>query len=195
MIRQGMLLALAAGASGCLSLKPQPDPARFYVLSATVPEPESRTPGSVVGVGPVTLPGYLRHAQLITRYNDHKMSLAESSRWAEPLEPMVGRVLRDDLASALGSERGVEYPWSRSVAPAPVVEVEFEQFERDSIGTAHLDARWRVRQGSVLQSGHTRLTEPAVTASNDDAVAAMSRALGRLASEIAGVARGLAKVE
>ena len=95
MIRQGMLLVLVAGAAGCLSLKPQPDPARFYVLSATVAEPEARQPGSLVGVGPVTLPGYLRHSQILTRYDDHKMSLAESSRWAEPLEPMVARVLRD----------------------------------------------------------------------------------------------------
>lgn len=192
MIRQGMLLALAAGATGCLSLKPQPDPARFYVLSATVPEPEARSPGSLVGVGPVTLPGYLRHNQLVTRYNEHKMSLAEASRWAEPLEPMVGRVLRDDLAAALGAERSIEYPWPRSLAPSPVVEVEFQQFERDSAGTAHLDARWRVRKGDLLRVGHTALTEPSSSASHDDAVAAMSRALGRLASDIAGAATGLA---
>ena len=195
MIRQGMLLALAAGATGCLSLKPQPDPARFYVLSATVPEPESRTPGSLVGVGPVTLPGYLHHNQLLTRYNDHKMSLAEASRWAEPLEPMATRVLREDLVAALGAERGVEYPWARTLAPSPIVEVDFEQFERDSAGTALLDARWRVRQNDLMRAGRTKLSEPAASASNDDAVAAMSRALGRLAAEIAEAARGLASAK
>ena len=195
MIRQGMLLVLVAGAAGCLSLKPQPDPARFYVLSATVAEPEARQPGSLVGVGPVTLPGYLRHSQILTRYDDHKMSLAESSRWAEPLEPMVARVLRDDLAAALGAERGLEYPWSRSFSPSPVVEVDFESFERDSTGTARLDARWRVRNGAIMRAGRTRLTEPSTSASNEDAVAALSRVLGRLAQEIATAARELAKAE
>jgi uncharacterized lipoprotein YmbA len=195
MIRQVMLLALAAGAAGCLSLKPQPDPARFYVLSATVAEPAARQPGSLVGVGPVTLPGYLRHSQILTRYDEHKMSLAEASRWAEPLEPMVARVLRDDLAAALGAERGLEYPWSRSLAPSPVVEVDFESFERDSVGTARLDARWRVRNGTILRTGRTRLTEPSTSATNEDAVAALSRALGRLAQEIAAAAQELAKAE
>lgn len=195
MIRQGMLLALAAGAAGCLSLKPQPDPARFYVLSATVEEPAARAPGSLLGVGPVTLPGYLRHSQILTRYDEHKMSLAEASRWAEPLEPMVARVLRDDLAAALGAERGLDYPWSRNLAPSPVVEVDFESFERDSVGTARLDARWRVRNGTIMRAGRTRLTEPSISGTNEDAVAALSRALGRLAREIATAAQELAKAE
>ncbi|HEX5818810.1 MAG TPA: PqiC family protein, partial [Gemmatimonadales bacterium] len=152
-------------------------------------------PGSIVGVGPVTLPGYLRHSQILTRYDEHKMSLAESSRWAEPLEPMVARVLRDDLAAALGAERGLEYPWSRNLAPSPVVEVDFESFERDSAGTARLDARWRVRNGTIMRAGRTRLTEPSASASNEDAVAALSRVLGRLAQEIATAARELARAE
>jgi uncharacterized lipoprotein YmbA len=192
MIRHGMLLGLALGAAGCLSLKPQPDPARFYVLSATVPEPASRQPGLVVGVGPVTLPDYLDRSQLVTRYGDHRLGLAEASRWAEPLEPMVARVLRDDLVAALGAERGLDHPWARTLAPAPVIEVDVERFERDSAGTARLDARWRVRHGDRSRVGRAQLTEPSATPGSDDAVAALSRVLGRLAQDIAAAARELA---
>jgi uncharacterized lipoprotein YmbA len=195
MIRHGMLLALALGAAGCLSLKPQPDPARFYVLSATVPEPAARQPGLVVGVGPITLPDYLDRSQLVTRYGDHRLGLAEASRWAEPLEPMVARVLRDDVVAALGAERGIDYPWARTFAPAPVVEVDFEHFERDSAGTALLDARWRVRHGASVRVGRSQLSEPSASTSSEDAVAAMSRVLGRLAGEIATAARDLARAE
>jgi len=195
MIRHGMLLALALGAAGCLSLKPQPDPARFYVLSATVPEPAARQPGLVVGVGPITLPDYLDRSQLVTRYGDHRLGLAEASRWAEPLEPMVARVLRDDVVAALGAERGIDYPWARTFAPAPVVEVDFEHFERDSAGTALLDARWRVRHGASVRVGRSQLAEPSASTSSEDAVAAMSRVLGRLAGEIATAARDLARAE
>jgi len=195
MIRHGMLLALALGAAGCLSLKPQPDPARFYVLAATVPEPATRQQGMIVGVGPVALPDYLERSQIVTRYGDHRLGLAEASRWAEPLEPMVARVLRDDLVAALGAERGIDYPWARTVAPAPVIEVDFEHFERDSAGTALLDARWRVRNGAGVRVGRSRLSEPSATMSSEDAVAALSRALGRLAGEIAAAARDLARAE
>jgi hypothetical protein len=195
MIRHGMLLALALSAAGCLSLKPQPDPARFYVLSATVPEPAARQPGAIVGVGPVTLPDYLERSQLVTRYGDHRLSLAEASRWAEPLEPMVARVLRDDLAAALGAERGIDYPWARSLTPTPVIEVDFEHFERDSLGTALLDARWRIRHGTIMRTGRSRLSEPSASLSSEDAVAAMSRVLGRLAGDIATAARDLARAE
>jgi hypothetical protein len=195
MIRHGMLVALAVGAAGCLSLKPQPDPARFYVLSAAVPEPATRRPGLVVGVGPVTLPDYLDRSQLVTRYGDHRLALAEASRWAEPLEPMVARVLRDDLVATLGAERGIDHPWARNLAPALVVEVDFEQFERDSVGTALLDARWRVRHGADVRVGRARLSEPSASMTSEDAVAAMSRVLGRLAGEIAAAARDLARVE
>ncbi len=195
MIRHGMLLALALGAAGCLSLKPQPDPARFYVISATVPEPAARQPGVLVGVGPITLPDYLERSQLVTRYGDHRLGLAEASRWAEPLEPMVARVLRDDLAAALGAERGIDHPWARNLAPTPVIEVDFEHFERDSVGTALLDARWRIRHGTIMRAGRSRLSEPAASMSSEDAVAAMSRVLGRLAAEIAIAAQDLARAE
>lgn len=195
MIRHAMLLALALGAVGCLSLKPQPDPARFYVLSATVPEPASRQPGLVVGIGPVTLPDYLDRSQLVTRYGDHRLGLAEASRWAEPLESMVARVLRDDLVAALGAERGLDHPWARTLAPAPVIEVDFEHFERDSVGTALLDARWRVRHGTGVRVGRSQLSEPSATMSSEDAVAAQSRALARLAGEISAAAKDLARAE
>lgn len=195
MIRHAMLLALALGAAGCLSLKPQPDPARFYVLSATVPEPATRQTGLVVGVGPVTLPEYLDRSQLVTRYGDHRLGLAEASRWAEPLESMVARVLRDDLVAALGAERGIDYPWARTLAPAPVIEVNFEHFERDSAGTALLDARWRVRHGEQVRVGRAQLSEPSATMSSEDAVAALSRVLGRLAGEIAAAVGDLASAE
>ncbi|HEX5633725.1 MAG TPA: PqiC family protein [Gemmatimonadales bacterium] len=191
--RHGVLAAaLLLGAAGCLSLKPQPDPARFYVLSATVPEPSARQPGTLVGLGPVTVPGYLRASQLVTRYGPNELDLHETARWGEPFGTMAARVLLDDLERALGAEQGVLYPWTRTLAPSPVIEVAFERFERDSAGAAILDARWRVRAGGTARTGATSLVEPAEGVGNDAAVAALSRALGRLAEEIAAAARPVA---
>jgi hypothetical protein len=189
MTQSRLLPLLVAGSVACVSLKPQPDPSRFFVLSSTVPAPATRQAGTVVGVGPVTLPGYLQRAQVVTRDGPTAMRLSENDRWAEAFPAMTVRVLTDDLVSALGAERGVSYPWQRALAPSPVVEVEFAQFERDTSGTALLEADWRVRRGAAAQSGHSRITEPARGPGMEESAAALSRALGRLAGEIATAAR------
>ena len=191
MTRTRLLPLLVAGSVACVSLKPQPDPSRFFVLTSTVPAPATRQAGSVVGVGPVTLPGYLRRAQIVTRDGDTEMRLSEYDRWAEPFPAMTSRVLMEDLVAALGAERGVAYPWQRTLAPSPVVEVEFSRFERDTSGAALLEADWRVRQGSATQPGHSRITEAASGPAMEESAAALSRALGRLAGEIAAAARSV----
>jgi hypothetical protein len=179
-----LLLSLAA-ATGCVNLKPQPDPARFFVLAGAVATPAPRVPGSLLGVGPITWPGYLERSQVVTRVGPGEVRLSEVDRWAEYFPEMATRLLADDLGSALGAERVVVYPWQRTLSPAPVIEVRFAQLERDATGAAQLEAEWRVRGRNGERSGHSRITEPA--SGNDTAAAAdaLSRALGRFAQELA----------
>lgn len=194
MTRALLLVALALAGTGCLNLKPQPDPARFFVLDATVPPPATRAPGTVLGLGPVTYPGYLERAHVVTRSGTSEVRLAETDRWAETFPDMATRVLGDDLGAALASERVVTYPWQRTLSPAPVIEVRFARLERDSTGTAVLEADWRVRAGARDRVGHTRLSEPASAAGTAASAEALSRALGRFAAELADAARALGSV-
>ena len=75
---------------GCGTLSAKPDPSRFFTLSAlTQNEPNaakqpSGMPGISLGVGPVTLPGYLVRQEIVVRVARNQLILSEHDRWAVP---------------------------------------------------------------------------------------------------------------
>ena len=100
-------LGLLAGVGGLMvsscSLLPQaqPDPTRFFVLSATevtpVAAPAARAP--VVHLRPVELASYIKAKPIIVRRGNNEIEFREFARWGEPLELGIGRVLREDLVA------------------------------------------------------------------------------------------------
>ena len=88
-------------------LGPRSDPSAFYLLNATVAPVQAPALPVVLGVGPVTLPGYLDRPQLVVRVSENEIALAESDRWAERLDDNVVRILQADLGAphVLGARR------------------------------------------------------------------------------------------
>jgi uncharacterized lipoprotein YmbA len=182
-------LALVAGQSGCL-FHGRPD---SYFTLAPSAEPAVKAAGSLtVGLGPVTLPGYLSRAGLMTRVDGTQVRFAEGERWAEPLGRQFIDTLREDLSRALGGAQVIDYPWYPSVAIDVTVVVTVLAFEVDTTGAATLNADWTVRnlrsRGAGYE-GQSAILEPAAVtsgkANSDAAVAALSRALGRFSRELA----------
>jgi len=105
-----LLIGLASSA-GCAW---RSAPTRFYVL-AGVPRStaaaRSAEPGRgpTLGVGPVTLPGYLERANIVTRRGE-ELDVADFDRWGEPLSDSVPRAIAASLAMLLGTERIVIFP-------------------------------------------------------------------------------------
>lgn len=199
---------LAAGAvAGCTVLDPRPDNTRFYVLSTALPE--DTAPGRpldvALGLGPIQFPGYLDRAQYVIRLDANRLSPADVDRWAEGLQRQFARLLAENLATLLGTQRIVAFPWFRTAELDASVEVAVTHFEATSSNEAWLQARWTIRDprdGRALGSGESDVHEPiarsAVSAlpgappDVDAGVAALSRALGRLSEEIAaGVRRSV----
>ena len=117
---------LALGAlAGCVSLKRTPE-ARFFALRPVAERPRAETPGtpmaedgaSIVGVLPVLLPGPLERPQLVTWSGPGEVRIDEFLRWAEPLDSGIVRVLVEDLATLLPSQRVIRAPWSGSTPEA-----------------------------------------------------------------------------
>jgi uncharacterized protein len=173
--------------SGCV----RSDPARYYVLTE-VPRSMDAAPaaepgrGAAVGVGPVSLPGYLDRLQIVTR-RGAQLDMAEFDRWGEPLSEGVPRAIAAYLAALLQTERVVVFPWPgvRTIEHQVVVDV--TRFDGVVGGDVLLEARWRVlgpdRKELVLRSS---AVHEATGASGYPAlVAAMSRSLGALSREIA----------
>src|SRR4030095_6551025 len=111
------LLGVAGmSAAACLNLGAKPDPSRFFTLTPLA-RPERDTAGSVphpdrvaLGVGPITLPGYLDRDQLVTRISENRLAVAENDRWGEPLEENVSRVISQNLSLLLADDKVTRFP-------------------------------------------------------------------------------------
>ncbi|HSH76419.1 MAG TPA: PqiC family protein, partial [Longimicrobiales bacterium] len=122
------LLALAA----CLG--PRSDPSAFFLLSSPPAEAAGAPLAVSIGVGPLTLPGYLDRPQIVVRLSEDEIRLAESDRWGEPLAGNLVRTVEENLAKLLPGSSYVDYPWYPADAPDYAVEIEVRRFEADAGG-------------------------------------------------------------
>jgi uncharacterized protein len=184
-------LVLATSQNACM-FRAQPDSFRYYTLASSA-EPSVRSASRLtVGLGPVTLPGYLSRSGLVTRVDDTRVRYAEGDLWADPLGKQFTRTLSEDLSRALGGARIIDYAWYPSAPIDVAVAVNVLAFEVDSTGAATLNAGWVLRDPHSRQVGYegqSAIVEPAGgppgEAPGGAAVAALSRALAQLSREVA----------
>jgi uncharacterized lipoprotein YmbA len=180
--------------AGCTTFSPQPDPSRFFTLSAlaqsaeATEKPAFQPPPLSLGIGPISVPGYLDRQEIVTRIAQNQVRLSEYDRWAEPLEEGVGRVVSQNVANILRAERITSYPWPIERRPLYQVEIEILRFETNSSQEAHLAARWTVRHTAkkdLVRYRDTRISRTASERSTAASVAALSEALTDLSRQIA----------
>jgi uncharacterized protein len=180
-----IMLSLGVLTTSCLLGRG--DPTRFYVLTPTVPVSTSAPASLGIGLGPIVMPGYLRRPMLATRVDGTQVRYADFDRWAEPLPAMFARTLGRDLSALLDAARIVPYPWYPATPLDVVVRVNVLAFEADVHGNARLEACWTIQNRSAtVRRGDCSMIAEAVA--RDDAelqVAALSRAVGQLAQQIA----------
>jgi uncharacterized lipoprotein YmbA len=162
----------------------------FYVLSVP-PEPTAQDSLPVVlGLGPVTLPGYLDRSQIVIRMSENQVALAEWDRWAEPLDENILRVLEQNLVRLLPGSSYTAFPWYDAAGPDYGVAIEIGRFEADTLGHVVLDATWVVSRGDeLIQVGSSLIEETSSGPARVETVAAQSRALARMSGEIAAAVR------
>ncbi len=165
-------------------------PKSFYVLSAEGPAPTGG--GTGIGVGPVSLAGYLDRPNLVFQESGNRMSVAESHRWAGDLEENIARVMATNLGRKLGTGNVRVYPWGADGELRYQVSLDIRQLHANSEGDAVLDAAWRVYSlpdRRMIATKSWSATEPLAADGYDEMAAAESRLLARLAAEIASTLR------
>jgi uncharacterized lipoprotein YmbA len=187
----GLLVAAAlVGMNGCANGQPT----RLYTLTPTVAAAETAAgeTSECIGIGPVTLPGFLDHRQIVTRRNESEVERADFEHWAEPLEDAIPRVLVEDLTALLGPRRIQVRPWNSSGHCQNQLLVDVARFDGMLGQSVVLDARWRIRgkDGQEFPAHRAVLTEVTRGASYRDLVKSMSGALGALSQEIASAVIG-----
>ncbi len=192
-LRTHLAILFALLAPACAS-----PPTRFYELAAvapaTSPAARSACPRAPFTVQHVVLPETLDRLSLVREAGPGRLDISGQHRWAAPLDGMVQGVLAEDLRQRLPTG-SVVMPGDPAPPGAAELAVTVERFMPEASGGVVLDADWTLRDGG----GHPRPTRAqsvtvAAAPTPADAVAGMSRALGELADQIAGVLRSCAAV-
>lgn len=179
-------------------VRQQRNPWRLFTLSALPRAEQTVTNGSpgrvrlALGVGPIHLPGYLDQDQIVTRISQNRFALSENDRWAEPLAHNVANVLAENLSMLLQADEVAVHPWPGPQRPSHQLEIEVLRFETDTTGTAHLAARYflrDVKSGQTIATKEARLTVTAAGRSTERSVASLSKVLGDFSVGIANVIR------
>jgi uncharacterized lipoprotein YmbA len=195
-LRALLLGAILVWGGGCLG--GASGPTRFYTLVPMAGPPPEADPigaeqGPAIGVGPVTLPGYLDRREIVTRRGRDEIELGEFDLWSEQLRDGAIRVLGEDLAVLLRTDRVALLSWRGSYPVRYQVAVDVARFE-GAMGTGvTLEARWRIMDGDgkELVLRRSTITEVVGATGYGALVGAMSRALGALSRDIATAIGGL----
>ena len=185
------LAVTALAACGITGTSPEP---RFYTLASEAPPPAPPSAAAyAIVVGPVTIPDVVDRPQIVTRTAESRVEIAEQARWAAPLKSEIARVIADHLAKTLPNARVSTMEQRATGAPDYRVIVDVQRFDSSSEGSA-IQASWQVRtkENPTALSGRSVVAEPA-GAGYDALVAAHSRALAKIAGEIAAALKSAQK--
>ena len=172
------LVLLLAGCGGAKQ--------KYYRLSSDEPAPTG-TAGLSVGVGPVTLPGYLDRAELVFQSSATEYQVPLDAHWTGTLKDNVSAVLATNLGARLRSGNVVGFPWNPALKLRNTVAVDVTRFNAVSGQGAVLEVSWRVLngEGRMISRHHASYDERVQGDGYDAVVSAESRLLSKLADEIA----------
>jgi len=157
----------------------------YYMLTAPTAPPG--VTGSVsVFVGPVLVPEGVDRAPMLIRMGPNQLDVRDDHRWAEPLKNAIPRVVSENLMRELGTTR---VSWTRIGASQPAdfkVAIDVQRFDSSFDEGAAIEAAWIVTPAKgPARSGRSSIREPAPSKDPAGVAAAHSKALERLAKEIA----------
>ncbi|MDD5140857.1 MAG: PqiC family protein [Verrucomicrobiales bacterium] len=180
---------IAVFAAGCASA-----PSRFYALNSTAKGDGTSAANYAVAVGPVTVPAEVDRPQFTVQVAPNRVAVDEFNRWAAPLNENIARVIAGDLSSLLGTPRVAAVSLA-NFDPAYRVTIDIQQFASVPGKFAQIKAVWVVRKsaGGITLSGRTVASEPVLGENFDALVAAHSRALAKVSSDIAAAIRSEAE--
>jgi uncharacterized protein len=190
------LVAVAFGCGLLLDCSSSP-PVRFYTLKAIAPAAApaatvSELPNRVVvRLEPVAIPPELDRPELVTRTDPYRLHIAESDRWAAPLEQQVRRALSDDLAARVPAQLMADPNEPATNEPRRLLSVSFTELSADENCVATLRADWTLRSGSGdTLRGSQHVQTPGSDGCAGALPAALSTALASLADELAAIILG-----
>jgi hypothetical protein len=188
-----LAIVLVLTAAGCSLVGGGATRETFYVLSGPeAPIPTASTGGPVIYVGPVVVPESVDRVQMVLMNTANNVDLSEEHRWAEPLKTAIPRIVGEHLMRLLDTTRVMS---SRVGATADVdyrVALEVQRFDSSLSDGAAIDVLWTItgrRAPPGGLSGRSSVREPTQSPTPEGVAGAHSRALARVAADIAAALR------
>ena len=181
-----VLMALPAALAACASAEPA-----YYTL-APVPGTPRRGGARLIELRRPGLAGYLDRPEIVRAGSAYQLRVAGTERWGEPFGDLVGRILAENLNSRLPGSSVFTAAGGISADADATVEMDIQRFDADATGQVVLLAQVAVSRGRSRANATARTVRRMVTpagAGTAELVAAMSRALGELADEVASLLR------
>ncbi len=181
---------LAVLVSGCMT---KSQPTTFFTLTSTVSDQglreENRAAGDLtVGIGPLTLADYLAQSRIVTRIDDNMVGHAEFNQWSGSFKNNIINVVANDISYLLGTDKVFVHPWRSFIPIDYQIVMEITRFDGTPEEQVTLEARWTVLKGkdkSIIDIKRSAVQESIDAPGYAGLVAAQSRALARLSTEIA----------
>jgi uncharacterized lipoprotein YmbA len=186
-LRPAAFSLLACGALISCGSSP---PTRFYTLNEIAPPAgngSSSTAGTIaLRLEPVAIPAELDRPELVHHSGPNQVSIADSDRWAAPLDEQIRRALSDDLAVRLPPGLVADPNEPATHDPRRRLSISIGQFDADASCALTLSASWTLQApGEGTQHGSERIQQPSAGACPAALPATMSRALATLADRLA----------
>lgn len=162
----------------------------YYMLSANA-KASMGSEGPSIGVGPVSVPEYLKRREMVLNRSANRLHLADFDRWAEPLDAGVLRVTALNLSRLLKTQQVQTFPWRRSNPPDFGISIAIIQFSMKG-RQALLVAEWTVTEpatGKAVIQQISHLENSATGGDPEDVAVTYSELLRELSKEIAGAIR------
>jgi len=179
-----LLVVLAIGLAACGASPP----VRFYDLVAETSPATAKSADRLIGIGPFSMPDYLKRPQIVVRGSGNSLALAEFDRWAETPDQAFTRWLGGEIDPRLAAGVAVGYPYA-GVGPVDVrVRGAVQRWDTDAAGHAALVVQWGVVDAQDQTLVRVRTTSYSAPVTNPDdyaaRVAAMQATLVAFAAEI-----------
>lgn len=185
-IKATVVACLALALTACLGTSP---PSRFFGLvpmSGTLATSESSE--AMIGIGPISIPDYLKRPQIVTRGSGNEFIVREYDRWVERPDDAIPRLLATNIDMLSPTLVAVAMPYQAEVGIGYRMIGRILRFDTDASGLAVLEMNWGFakRGESIETSRRARCTAQATNPDDPSAiVAALQQALENCSRDLA----------
>lgn len=154
-------------------------PVRYYKLdSPNVIYASDAEESIVLGLGPLRIPDYLERNRIVVRGNNSEMLIDDFSRWAEPLQEAIYRLLAANVDGHLEGLMAVSFPYNSMIDIDYQLLGSVDRFESDTTGDTVLLIHWGIIDAdgdSVVLPRRARYQAQATDASDYGSIATAMR--------------------